>query len=109
MAMMYDCRSRQLAINGETPGPAIIACQNDTIIVDVRNFLPDGLETSIHWHGFAQNEEPYMDGVPMITQCPILSKSMFQYKFRAIQPGSYYYHAHSGKYKYDTGHFYGQG
>lgn len=36
-----------------------------------------------------------MDGVPMVTQCPISSFTTFQYKFRATSPGTHLYHAHS--------------
>jgi FtsP/CotA-like multicopper oxidase with cupredoxin domain len=37
-----------------------------------------------------------MDGVPMITQCPILPFSGFRYKIHPDNAGTYFYHAHSG-------------
>lgn len=36
-----------------------------------------------------------MDGVPMITQCPIPSYTTFQYKFRVSTPGTHIWQAHS--------------
>jgi hypothetical protein len=38
-----------------------------------------------------------MDGVPMITQCPIQSETSFRYKFHATNPGTHFYHSHYGK------------
>ncbi|CAG2058949.1 unnamed protein product, partial [Timema podura] len=69
-------------------------CQHDLVIVDVENRLP-GQETAIHWHGVTQRGSPYMDGVPMVTQCPIHSNSRFQYTFKATNPGTHFYHAHA--------------
>lgn len=65
------------------------------MIVDVVNEMNDE-STSIHWHGHHQRETPYMDGVPFITQCPIGPGSLFQYKFSASQPGTHFYHSHTG-------------
>jgi FtsP/CotA-like multicopper oxidase with cupredoxin domain len=70
------------------------------IVVDVKNHLP-GLETALHWHGQLQRGSPYMDGVPMITQCPIQSETHFRYKFHASYPGTHFYHSHHGKYWLD--------
>ncbi|KAL6441025.1 hypothetical protein ACFW04_003413 [Cataglyphis niger] len=36
-----------------------------------------------------------MDGVPMITQCPILPYNGFRYKINPEKAGTYFYHAHS--------------
>nr|CAD7438009.1 unnamed protein product [Timema bartmani] len=72
----------------------IQVCQHDVVIVDVENRLP-GQETAIHWHGMTQRGSPYMDGVPMVTQCPIHSNSRFQYTFKATNPGTHFYHAHA--------------
>lgn len=55
-----------------------------------------GQSVTVHWRGQPQNEAPFMDGVPLITQCPISSYTTFQYKFRASAPGTHYWHAHSG-------------
>lgn len=37
-----------------------------------------------------------MDGAPLVTQCPIPSYTIFQYKFRAAAPGTHLWHAHAG-------------
>lgn len=42
-----------------------------------------------------------MDGVPMLTQCPIASFTTFQYKFRASSPGTHLWHAHSNAHMAD--------
>lgn len=69
-------------------------CQNDVLVVDVENKIA-GHSLSIHWRGQPQNEVPFMDGVPMITQCPISSYTTFQYKFRASAPGTHLWQAYS--------------
>jgi len=50
--------------------------------------------TSVHWHGIALRND--MDGVPGITQRPIKAGSGFEYAFTAPDPGTYFYHPHSG-------------
>lgn len=77
------------------PGPPINACKDDRIIVDVTNHIA-GQELSIHWHGLHQKETPWSDGVPMVTQCPIVAGNTFRYIFYARQAGTHYYHSHSG-------------
>lgn len=84
-----------LSTNKLLPGPSIQVCQNDVLVVDIINKLP-GHGLTIHWRGQPQNEAPFMDGVPMITQCPINSYTTFQYKFRASVAGTHLWHAHSG-------------
>lgn len=37
-----------------------------------------------------------MDGVPMVTQCPIGYGQTFKYAFVATSPGTFFYHADSG-------------
>lgn len=66
-------------------------------MVDVVNRLP-GQSVTVHWRGQKQTESPYMDGVPMVTQCPISSYTTFQYKFRASQAGTHLWQAHTGEY-----------
>ena len=38
---------------------------------------------SFHWHGLLQRGTPWMDGVPMVSQCPILPGQVFQYRWDA--------------------------
>lgn len=84
-----------LTINRRIPGPTISVCLNDEIIVDAENHLGDST-LSLHWHGLHQVLTPWMDGVPMVTQCPILPGNKFRYRFRAEQPGTQLWHSHSG-------------
>ncbi|XP_073981277.1 uncharacterized protein isoform X2 [Rhodnius prolixus] len=84
-----------LTANRQLPGPSIQVCENDILVVDVVNRLP-GQSVTVHWRGQKQTESPYMDGVPMVTQCPISSYTTFQYKFRASQAGTHLWQAHTG-------------
>lgn len=71
-------------------------CQNDKIVVDVVNRIA-AHTISIHWHGISQETTPWMDGVPMVTQCPIHSRNTFRYEFPATHSGTFWYHSHEGK------------
>lgn len=74
------------------PGPLIRARAGDLIRVTVQNQLPT--DTSVHWHGVALRND--MDGVPHITQAPIAAGGTHVYEFTAPDPGTYFYHPHSG-------------
>ena len=52
--------------------------------------------TSIHWHGIHQRRTPWMDGVGLISHCPIKAGSSFRYIFNATPPGTHWYHSHTG-------------
>ncbi|XP_031636102.1 laccase-2-like isoform X2 [Contarinia nasturtii] len=84
-----------MTVNRQLPGTPINVCKNDRLIIDVENRL-HGSELTIHWHGIHQKETPWMDGVPMVTQCPIASGNTFRYDFHVRESGTHYYHAHSG-------------
>ncbi|CAH0553403.1 unnamed protein product, partial [Brassicogethes aeneus] len=84
-----------LVVNRKMPGTAIEVCEGDQVIVDVVNML-NSETTTIHWHGLHQKSNPYMDGVPYISQCPIMPMSTFRYEFAAEQPGTHFWHSHSG-------------
>ncbi|XP_046390211.1 laccase-2-like isoform X2 [Ischnura elegans] len=84
-----------LTANRQLPGPSIQVCENDILVVDVWNRVP-GAGLGVHWRGMPQRETPFMDGVPMVTQCPIPAHTTFQYKFRASKAGTHLWHAHSG-------------
>ncbi|XP_019548798.3 uncharacterized protein LOC109419033 [Aedes albopictus] len=91
-----------VSINRKMPGPSIFVCQGDTIVVDVSNEM-EGMSATIHWHGFRQTRSPWMDGVPMVTQCPIEADTTFRYRFEAEEAGTHWYHSHSG-YHMANGH-----
>jgi FtsP/CotA-like multicopper oxidase with cupredoxin domain len=80
-----------VAFNGSIPGPPIWATVGDLVEVHACNDGDtDGL--SVHWHGYdVPNAE---DGVAGVTQDAIGDGACQDYRFRADQPGSYWYHAH---------------
>ncbi|XP_055852973.1 uncharacterized protein LOC129916824 [Episyrphus balteatus] len=82
-------------VNRMMPGPSIEVCLNDTIMVDVKNHML-GESTTLHWHGLHQRDTPYMDGVPHVSQCPIQPHSTFRYTFGAVNPGTHFWHSHTG-------------
>nr|AQS60677.1 multicopper oxidase 4 [Sogatella furcifera] len=89
-----------VVVNHLLPGPSIQVCEGDTIVVDVKNGM-GGSTITIHWHGLTQTGTPHMDGVPMITQCPILENQVFRYTFKPDNPGTFFWHSHSGLQKLD--------
>lgn len=86
-----------MSINRQHPGPALHVCQNDLVVVDVKNMM-GGSATTIHWHGIHMRETPYFDGVPYVTQCPIDFANTFRYSFWASEAGTQWYHSHAGKF-----------
>lgn len=76
----------------QVPGPLVRARAGDRLQITVDNQLPQ--DTSVHWHGIAMSND--MDGVPGLTQAPIAPGSTFTYDFTAPDPGTYFYHSHSG-------------
>ncbi|XP_012256240.2 laccase-2-like [Athalia rosae] len=83
-----------LGINGITPGPRIEICLGDTLEVVLKNGLGTA-EVSLHWHGLLQKGSAHMDGVPLITQCPVLPFSVFHYEMKPESPGTHLYYAQS--------------
>ncbi|KAL0842290.1 hypothetical protein ABMA28_014427 [Loxostege sticticalis] len=95
MCISADGRVRGvLSANRALPAPALHVCENDILVVDVVHRAP-AHALSIHWRGQPQKETPFMDGAPMLTQCPQPAYTTFQYKFRASAVGTHMYHAHS--------------
>jgi FtsP/CotA-like multicopper oxidase with cupredoxin domain len=76
--------------NGTMPGPIIEAVQGDRVRIIVHNELPE--PTTVHWHGL---ELPIrFDGVPGLTQDPIMPGKSFVYEFDLHQDGTFFYHSH---------------
>ena len=69
-----------IVVNRMLPGPAIHVCLGDEIRVRLNNKLHMSEGTSIHWHGLTQRGSPFMDGVSMITQCPVIAHTYFDYR-----------------------------
>ncbi|SBT42695.1 multicopper oxidase family protein [Micromonospora auratinigra] len=74
------------------PGPLLRARAGDLLQVAVTNDLP--VSTSVHWHGIALRND--MDGVPGLTQAPVRPGDTHRYEFTVPDPGTYFYHPHSG-------------
>ncbi|XP_033638235.1 laccase-5-like [Asterias rubens] len=83
-----------VTINRQFPGPSIQVCEFDTIEVKVNNEMINEESITIHWHGIHQRGTPYMDGVPLVTQCHIPYRSSFTYRFQAETFGTHFWHAH---------------
>jgi len=83
---------RAIAVNGSIPMPTLTFTEGDTAEIYVHNKLKEG--TSLHWHGlFLPNQ---YDGVPNLTQMPIMPGDTHLYKFPIKQHGTHWYHSHTG-------------
>lgn len=56
----------------------------------LKNTLPE--HTSIHWHGIRLPNA--MDGVPYLTQAPVLPGESFTYAFQPPDTGTFFFHPH---------------
>ncbi|XP_065363215.1 uncharacterized protein Mco3 [Calliphora vicina] len=83
-----------MAVNRQVPGPSMEVCENDTIIVDVLNYLSEAL--TMHWHGLHMSQTPESDGAPFITQYPVQPSEVYRYSFPADRSGTVWYHSHLG-------------
>jgi len=77
--------------NGQPTGLELRAKQGDWLRVRFINRLPD--PTTVHWHGIRLPLE--MDGVPYISQLPVLPGESFDYRFQVPDAGSFWYHPHT--------------
>ena len=80
------------AYGDSVPGPLLRTRAGDLLRVRVHNQLPTS--TSVHWHGISLPNK--MDGVPGMTQAPIGKGKSFTYEFTVPDPGTYFFHPHSG-------------
>ncbi|HEX6330735.1 MAG TPA: multicopper oxidase domain-containing protein [Actinomycetota bacterium] len=80
-----------MGFNGTVPGPEIRVNQGDTVRIVLRNEMSE--PTTMHLHGVTLPNG--MDGVPYITQDPIMPGGFFTYEFEVVDPpGMYVYHSH---------------
>jgi FtsP/CotA-like multicopper oxidase with cupredoxin domain len=92
--MTFDGYTHQvLSFNSTIPGPAITADWGDNLVVHVTNNLQYN-GTSVHWHGMRQLNSVEYDGVPGVTQRPIVPDESLTYKFQVTQYGTTWYHSH---------------
>jgi FtsP/CotA-like multicopper oxidase with cupredoxin domain len=82
--------ARVMAFNNSTPGPVLRLPQGVESEILFVNDL-DQL-SSIHWHGLRIANA--MDGVPGITQQPVLPGQQFVYRFTPPDAGTFWYHSH---------------
>ena len=80
---------------GQAPGVELRCRQGDELRVRFINRLPE--PTTIHWHGIRLPLE--MDGVPYVSQAPVLPGEFFDYRFVTPDAGSYWYHPHESSAK----------
>ncbi|WP_148680147.1 multicopper oxidase family protein [Nitrosopumilus maritimus] len=76
--------------NEQTPGPLLIVSQGDEITVNFTNNLD--LPTTVHWHGLRLDSAS--DGVPGVSQDPVLPGETFQYSLKFPDTGIFFYHPH---------------
>ncbi|KAI0479162.1 Cupredoxin [Xylariaceae sp. FL0804] len=84
-----------IGINGQWPIPRMSANVGDNVIVHLTNQLGNQ-STSLHFHGLYMNGSTEMDGVAQVSQCGVPPGSSFTYNFTVTQPGTYWYHSHTG-------------
>ena len=79
-----------LGYNQKTPGPLLLVDQGSEITVNFKNNLD--FPTTVHWHGLRLDYTS--DGVPGITQDPILPGGTFEYELKFPDSGMFLYHPH---------------
>jgi len=80
-----------LAYNGQIPGPELRVQPGDRVRIVLRNHIDQ--PTVLHFHGITLPNA--MDGVPYVTQDPVMPGESFTYEFEVVDPpGMYVYHSH---------------
>ncbi|MCJ0906413.1 multicopper oxidase family protein [Rhodococcus sp. ARC_M6] len=77
---------------GAAVAPELRLTAGDRVKIAVHNALET--ETTLHWHGIRIRND--MDGAAPTTQAPIGVGTTFDYDFVAPDPGTHWYHSHSG-------------
>ena len=86
-----DGATDMLGYNGSTPGPELRVRQGDTLALRFDNKTNEG--SSVHWHGIRL--ENAMDGVPGLTQPLVEPGESFDYRFKTLDAGTFWYHSHN--------------
>jgi FtsP/CotA-like multicopper oxidase with cupredoxin domain len=76
--------------DGAVPGPTLRLKRGEEVKVRLINELDQ--DTVIHWHGLRLPNA--MDGVPHLTQMPVAPGKSFDYRFKAPDAGTFWYHTH---------------
>ncbi len=82
---------KALGYNKMWPGPALRVTEGDKVRINVTNNLDE--TTGVHMHGI-EFDNWHMDGIPFVTQPPIIPGETFVYEFTATPHGSHMYHSH---------------
>ncbi|XP_078174670.1 laccase-4-like [Carex rostrata] len=88
------CETKSIVtVNGQFPGPKLVAREGDRVIVKVVNHVPYNI--TLHWHGVRQLRSAWADGPAYVTQCPIQKDHTYVYNFTIVgQRGTLWWHAH---------------
>ncbi|XP_004294637.1 PREDICTED: laccase-17-like [Fragaria vesca subsp. vesca] len=88
------CHTKSIVtVNGQFPGPRIVAREGDNLLIKVVNHVPNNI--SIHWHGIRQLRSGWADGPAYVTQCPIQTGNSYVYNYTIVgQRGTLWWHAH---------------
>ncbi|NKB87832.1 MAG: multicopper oxidase domain-containing protein [Acidobacteria bacterium] len=78
------------AYNQQYPGPLLRAPTGATVVVNFENEIDQA--TTVHWHGLRLDNR--FDGVPGVTQAPVLPGESFRYEVLFADTGVYWYHPH---------------
>src|SRR4051812_47708092 len=78
--------------NNQVPGPQLKATKGDTMVIKVKNNLPEA--TMVHWHGIRLPAS--MDGTGEV-QKPIEPGAEFEYRFTVPDAGTFWYHSHQNE------------
>ena len=76
--------------NGQYPGPLLVVKQAARVTVMFRNRLDQ--PSTVHWHGIRLDNR--FDGVPDMTQEPVVPGGTFTYELKFPDAGIYWYHPH---------------
>ena len=76
--------------HSQVPGPLIRARQGQNLRIEFENKLEE--PTTVHWHGLRIPNA--MDGVPELTQPPVMPGERFVYEFVPPDAGTFWYHPH---------------
>lgn len=82
--------TRVMYYNQSIPGPVIRIPQGRESVIRFRNRLDE--PSTVHWHGLRIDNA--MDGVPDVTQAPVLPGEEFEYRLTPPDAGTYWYHSH---------------
>jgi len=80
-----------LWLYADAPLPVIQARRGEPLRIRFSNGLPTE-HSSIHWHGIRVPNA--MDGVPYITQKPVIPGGSFVYEFTPPDAGTFFFHPH---------------